>query len=513
MNRPPLLDVLAQRASNESYIRFRKDWQPGEEDKYFTVKEPISEAVLEAHWLGNESIGVHVMPPGSDTTRLGIIDFDNHAANGSEPPRTPDQFDATFKRIWLAADEQGLSLVPIRTSSQGYHLWAVYGEEVPAGLVRGQLQSVLDAAEVEAEVFPKTDEVGAGGFGNAISLVGGRQSWLLDSNLQPIAREDWISYPLALCPLPVPRADVINERQQIRAPGIIEEIEGGRVYDGNRANTLKTLLVRLRKQNGMDETMLRIVARGFAAEYGLAEKDWTNLVKFASGLATNDIDGFGQLIKIVPKHRSGLTNARYQLEYKGVMIDLDSTSDLMSAAKVRNAIMDQLGDIADITVPAWRLLLPDIVARMVITETVGEDIEHDIWDLLITYIVGYFEREHREFYSQRESLLQGYPVVDGPEVVFKIAPIISWMNRTSTVRVRAVDVLKILRARGVGGSKTFSVNNKNEAVYWIRMDAIEEVTSIAWQLEDWKPVDLATQRTGTKALVRINPDDVAEGDF
>ena len=465
--RPPILDAIAVKAAQGSYIRFNPAWRPGERDKYICEKEPLTHEVLDAHWYGHMSIGVHVMEPGSDTTRLAVLDLDNHADKDGNRPYDNDEFESAFSKLLSAATNHELNPLPVKTSDDGYHAVMTWTEPQSAKAVRGLLAKVCEEAGVDCEVFPKQDKVAENGYGSDVSLVGGRDSTLLDAELQPVPKEQWHTAQMFVSP-PV-RAAAQEERQRPvqNAGGILAEIEQGAVADGNRNDALKTLLVRLRKQNGFEETGLRMMAVGFAQDFGMPMKEALSLVRFAANLPLEDVAGFGQLVKIVPKYRTDISAARYRLEYNGQWVRLGSTEELRSKARVQNAILDQLGDLPNLTVGQWREMLPQLVARMVTHETEGEATEDMIWELIVTYLASRFEAQAKEFFTQRQALLQGYPFLDGSQVVFKPAPLMAWINRTRTVKVKQQNILDVLRSRGIGDRKTFSINNKNENVYWV----------------------------------------------
>lgn len=108
------------------------------------VKQPVTDAVLLAHFHGRRPYGVYLLV--ADRVRAAAVDFDREDLN------PPIEFVAAAKRYGIPAYIE-------RSKSKGYHVW-VFMEEggVLARKARLVLRHVLDDINLpRTEIFPKQD--------------------------------------------------------------------------------------------------------------------------------------------------------------------------------------------------------------------------------------------------------------------------------------------------------------------------------------------------------------------
>src|SRR5260370_10183387 len=84
----PFAEMFAEHAYADDYA---VAWLDSSDDKwkYKRADAPIDTTALKKHLNGGPPIGVYLMGPKSDTTRLGVLDLDDHAKN-LEWERMPD---------------------------------------------------------------------------------------------------------------------------------------------------------------------------------------------------------------------------------------------------------------------------------------------------------------------------------------------------------------------------------------------------------------------------------------
>lgn len=164
---------------------------------YAMRREPLTDAVLEAHLAGRKRIGIY--PLVDNHVRWFAIDFDAPAGTAPED---------AFTRAWEEAENQAAALeraglfvyLERSRSLQGVHLWGFFDEPVPAALVLTALKPLLLDAETFDRMYPVQSQVTSEGFGNLIALPFQGQSWaeggtafLHRTTLEPIALEDFLA--------------------------------------------------------------------------------------------------------------------------------------------------------------------------------------------------------------------------------------------------------------------------------------------------------------------------------
>lgn len=484
--RPAIIDWLAENSRRSAYIKFRADWREGQRDKYrkATLRRPdgsstdleLTDAVLAQHWRGEESVGVYPIVPGERRVRWGAIDLDDHDGSVGD--------EELMRRVSVtvfAAADCGLRCVGERTAG-GYHLWFLWDDWMPSRRARELLEQVRDLAQLPAdtEIYPKEEEVAEGGYGHAIALPGARGSVPLDAELRPLTREDWISVELPLNPVQVQREPAEAERPALNGAGqgVIERIEQGLVGEGNRNDTLKALLRRMKGIHGADNEMLEIVALGFMVKHGMDEKEARSLLRWATEkLPVEDVQGFTELVQFEPKYRTSDFEPYYRLKYKGQWVHLPSFSKLRSATAVIEAVAKFAGELPDLSTAQWRQILPELWKRKVTHETEGEDAADSIWFALGLYLRQKLDTEYPEYLTVREGLLRGYPIIDEEKhrIVFMPDLVLNDLNRTKLVngRIDRRRLLDVVRAHG-GDTSTISVKGKNERIYWVPEQGIED---------------------------------------
>jgi hypothetical protein len=202
-----------------------QDWHavgyyPSDGGKYAygkPVHEPLTDDRLRQHLAGKRVMAVYPIAAGSNETGIGIFDIDNK--KGAPLERVA----AVALRIVLAGKALGVYLCPMLSGSgTGIHLWCHFDKPQRAHDVRAHMRKVLEQAGLTlesdsrtvadddgifVEVFPRQDDVPAGGHSSLIVLPFGRQSVPLDKDMQPIPEP--LPWPCStpVPPTPKPEAD------------------------------------------------------------------------------------------------------------------------------------------------------------------------------------------------------------------------------------------------------------------------------------------------------------------
>ena len=143
---------------------------------YLAKGEKLTRARLEAHLNGGPPRGVAPMLPGSSTTRVAVLDLDDHDGQLT--------WTAVAHTAWrLCRALRAADLEPVcwrSTGGAGVHIHLLWNDPQDAYSVRAQLRDVLRAcglsdgtgglAAGEVEVFPKQSEVAEGAYGNMFVL-------------------------------------------------------------------------------------------------------------------------------------------------------------------------------------------------------------------------------------------------------------------------------------------------------------------------------------------------------
>ncbi len=155
-------------------------------------------------------IVLYPIEPGSNTTRVGVLDFDDH--NGDL--QWTDMVGAAMPVVEHLR-KLGHFPLPFRSGGgRGIHVWLVWDEPQSAAAVIELLDDALaacgfdrgDAGVVQrqVEVFPKQDRVPAGKVGNGIALpLSGKSSPLHPQGLEELTKPRFIFSSQQLC-LPKP---------------------------------------------------------------------------------------------------------------------------------------------------------------------------------------------------------------------------------------------------------------------------------------------------------------------
>lgn len=197
-----LLPLVSAMRTDTLWVRSKPGTYPAHRDLKFTPSR------LAEHLDPDKpDYGLAFILPGTDTTRVALLDFDSH---GGEV-----DFDGMRDVASLVEDElilRGLVPIAFRSSGgRGIHFWLIWEEPQDAYSARKCLASVLSACELkpgtkgvvagEVEVFPKQDFVAADGFGNmAILPLAGKSVPMSPAGLLP--REHPIDWALST-PVPV----------------------------------------------------------------------------------------------------------------------------------------------------------------------------------------------------------------------------------------------------------------------------------------------------------------------
>lgn len=133
-----------------------------------TEKEPIKldAAAIAGHLMGDDTIGVYAIAPGTNTCKWIAIDADYDY----------EQVKADLWKLKQAFAKDGFEAL-LENSRRGAHLWLFLAEPIPAAICRlyvlyraNQLEIPIKVKGTDdgIEVFPKQDGVSDGEYGNAI---------------------------------------------------------------------------------------------------------------------------------------------------------------------------------------------------------------------------------------------------------------------------------------------------------------------------------------------------------
>lgn len=159
------------------------------------IAEPFDELKLSEHVAGTNAYGLCPIAPGTDTTRVGMLDFDSH---GGETPW--EEMLATAEVVADSLRASGYAPILFRSSGgKGVHLYLVFDAPQDAYSLRCMLRATLEGCGLtpgtkgvhahEVEIFPKQDSVPADGFGSMFVLPFTR-------NAEPIgAFTEWVASP------------------------------------------------------------------------------------------------------------------------------------------------------------------------------------------------------------------------------------------------------------------------------------------------------------------------------
>lgn len=162
----------------------------------FWTREPLTGARLVAHISGGPARGVCPIRAGESVTLVALIDLDSHKGEINWADMA-----ATARRLRDELAALGLRVTAFRSSGgHGIHLIILWIAPQDAHSVRRRIWSAIEnigftdgckgVQEKEVEVFPKQDAVPADGFGNQFILPLAGESVPLDSNMDPLPRDD-----------------------------------------------------------------------------------------------------------------------------------------------------------------------------------------------------------------------------------------------------------------------------------------------------------------------------------
>jgi hypothetical protein len=170
-------------------------WRKDKAGNMTCIKEPLDDFKLAQHCAGREAYGLCPIAPGTNTTRVALLDFDSH--KGEVPF---DEMVRLAREVMDTAALVGLDGVAFRSSGgRGIHVYFLFDHPQDAHSVRETLRGVLagcgladgtaGVAAGTAEIFPKQLEVGPDGFGSMFVLALAGESVLLDDAGAPLPRD------------------------------------------------------------------------------------------------------------------------------------------------------------------------------------------------------------------------------------------------------------------------------------------------------------------------------------
>lgn len=149
------------------------------------IDKTFTEIELSEHVMGGNAYGLCPIAPGSDVTRVAVLDLDSHKG------QTPwEEMRRVADRIAVSLELDGYSPTLFRsTGGHGIHIFLLWDEPQDAHSVRTMLRIAISTsgfavgtrgvADHEIEVFPKQDEVPVDGYGSMFVLPLAGKSELL----------------------------------------------------------------------------------------------------------------------------------------------------------------------------------------------------------------------------------------------------------------------------------------------------------------------------------------------
>ena len=185
------------------------------------IKQPLSDAYINQHLATTTAFGASPIKAGGSTTRVAVLDLDDHKAEGVDVTRAVARVVDSLSMLY------GLQPQAFRSrGGHGAHVYLIWDDPQDAYSVRKFLIDVL--AELgyqngtkglllnEIEVFPKQNSVPLNGFGNMFILPLAGESVPLEPLLgfEPVARDAYVpwktspSVPLLVAPVRVATSDL-----------------------------------------------------------------------------------------------------------------------------------------------------------------------------------------------------------------------------------------------------------------------------------------------------------------
>lgn len=144
---------------------------PGADGKYACLKSPPSDP------LPGGRLALYPIAPGDNTTRVGVLDFDDHDGD----PTWEAMADAARPVVDYLRRTGRHPAVFRSTGGRGIHVWLTWDQPQDAASVRTMLDDALASCGFDegvnggvkagvVEIFPKQSRVPEDGLGNAIAL-------------------------------------------------------------------------------------------------------------------------------------------------------------------------------------------------------------------------------------------------------------------------------------------------------------------------------------------------------
>ncbi len=128
---------------------------------YIPVKRPITDEDLQAHLKGEKTLGTYVIRK-DNTVTYACIDIDGDA-NELEPLLLLGN---TVYNLF-----PDLHRVLEFSGRRGYHIWLLFNNPEPAGLIKDMVETRLRKCGLRnIEVFPKQAYLSGKGYGNLIKM-------------------------------------------------------------------------------------------------------------------------------------------------------------------------------------------------------------------------------------------------------------------------------------------------------------------------------------------------------
>ena len=183
---PPLIQAIRERVAQG--VHARRSARPDSNGKhsYHPVKTAITDDVFSVHLSGAaDCAGYYLMTAGSCTTRIAVIDIDDHGGK-----YTFDELKGKAKQIAAALRNAGFGVNIVTSGSgHGFHLIILFGRPQAAAAVRNRINAAVAPLQEEGliEVFPKQDSVKD--LGNLVAYPRGRKSVALNQDFEPVDRD------------------------------------------------------------------------------------------------------------------------------------------------------------------------------------------------------------------------------------------------------------------------------------------------------------------------------------
>ena len=187
------LALFQERFQGREGVYARQWVNPNGSTGYTPVREPLSLKAVKMHFHGSHTLGIYPLRM-DNTVHFAAFDLDlsptvlKNAAPGTAGWNEALEDMAGYANLLEGrAEQMGIALHRVDSGYKGLHLWALFGEPIPAKQARQMCKVIAHGIavppNVRCELFPKQNSLPPDGLGNLIKVpLGvhrktGRRAW------------------------------------------------------------------------------------------------------------------------------------------------------------------------------------------------------------------------------------------------------------------------------------------------------------------------------------------------